>query len=77
MWAMVYFRELPVPLTEIDVDLLEIFFSFANTYTEKTVLHSYIKGKQENESKPTVQMMKRMGYTDEDIAKMDLRDGTE
>ena len=74
---MVYFRELPVPLKKISIDLLEIFFNFANTYTEKSVLQSYMKNKQEAESKPTVQMMKRLGYSEEDIAKMDLRDATE
>ena len=73
---MVYFRELPVQLKELNIDLLEIFFNFANTYTEKAVLQSYIKNKQEAESKPTVQMMKRLGYSEEDIAKMDLRDAT-
>ena len=77
MWAMVYFRELPVPLKELNIDLLEIFFNFANTYTEKAVLQSYIKSKQEAESKPTVQMMKRLGYSEEDIARMDLRDAAE
>jgi hypothetical protein len=74
---MAYFRELPVPLKELNVDLLEIFFNFANTYTEKAVLQSYIKNRQEAESKPTAQIMRRMGYSEADIAKMDLRDGTE
>lgn len=77
MWAMVYFRELPVPLKELNVDLLEIFFNFANTYTEKAVTQSYMKNRQETESKPTVQMMRRMGYSEEDMAKMDLRDAAE
>jgi hypothetical protein len=74
---MAYFRELPVPLKELDIDLLEIFFNFANTYTEKAVQQSYVKSKQEAESKPTVQLMRRMGYSEEDMAEMDLRDGTE
>jgi hypothetical protein len=75
MWAMVYFRELPVPLKGINTDFLEIFFNFANTYTEETILQSFIKNRQEAESRPTVQVMKRMGYSEEDIANMDLRDG--
>ena len=77
MWAMVYFRELPVPLKEISPDFLEIFFKFANTFTEKSILNGFTKQREEIESKPTVQRMKRAGYSDEEIANMDLRDGTE
>jgi Holliday junction resolvasome RuvABC DNA-binding subunit len=73
---MVYFRELPVPLREIDPDFLEIIFNFANTFTEESVLHSYAKHQQEEESKPTTETMRRLGYSEEDIAKMELRDGT-
>jgi hypothetical protein len=72
---MVYFRELPVPLRELNFDLLEIFFNFANTYTEESVLHGFTKTRQEEESKPTVGKMRRLGYSDEDIAEMDLRNG--
>ncbi|MDR0475753.1 MAG: hypothetical protein LBH43_19045 [Treponema sp.] len=74
---MVYFRELPVPLKEVDPAFLEIFFDFANTYTEKSVMESIIKHRQEKESKPTAEIMKRMGYSDEEIAGMDLRDAAE
>jgi hypothetical protein len=73
---MAYFRELPVPLKELDADILEIFFDFANTYSEKAVQQSYLKKKHELESRPTAQMMKQLGYSYEDIVKMDLRDGT-
>jgi DNA-binding transcriptional regulator YhcF (GntR family) len=57
----------------MDADFLEIFFSFANTYTEESVLHGFTKARQEEEAKPTIQKMKRLGYSDEEIAKMDLR----
>jgi hypothetical protein len=56
---------------------LGLFFKFANTFTEKTVQHGFLKQIQEYESKETVHKMKRLGYTDEDIAKMDLRDESE
>jgi hypothetical protein len=74
---MVYFRELPVPLKELNIDLLEIFFNFANTFTETKVQQGYEKSKKDDESKPTPQMMRRMGYSEADMAEMDLRDGTE
>jgi hypothetical protein len=38
-------------------------------------LYGFTKARQEAESKPTVEKMKRLGYSDEDIAGMDLRDG--
>ena len=75
MWAMAYFRELPVPLQGLDADFLEIFFNFANTYTEESVLHGYSKQRKEAESRPTPGLMKRFGYSDKEIANMDLRDG--
>jgi hypothetical protein len=75
MWAMAFLREFPVPLKETNPDFLEIFFKFANTYTEKSVLHGYAKEAGENESKPTAARMRRAGYSDEEIAGMDLRDG--
>jgi hypothetical protein len=68
---------LPVPLRELNLDFLEIFFNFANTYTEESVLHGFTKAKQETESKPTAETMKQLDYSDEEIAGMDLRDGTE
>jgi len=77
MWAMAYFRELPVPLKKLDPEFLEIFFKFANIFTEKGVQAGYAKQVEEAESRPTAEMMRRLGYTEEDIAKMELRDGTE
>jgi len=72
MWAMVYMREFPAPLSELDPDFLEIFFKFANSCTEESIRHGFLKNVKENDSKPTVERMKRLGYSDEDIAKMDL-----
>jgi hypothetical protein len=77
MWAVAYFRELPVPLKELDPEFLEIFFRFANTFTEKGIQTGYAKQAEEYESRPTAGMMRRLGYSEEDIAKMELRDGTE
>jgi hypothetical protein len=72
MWTMAYFRKLPVPIREIEPEFLEIFFNFANTYTEESVLQGYAKQRKEEESKPTVEKMKRLGYSYNDIAGMDL-----
>jgi hypothetical protein len=73
MWAVVYFRELPVPLRRIDENLLEIIFKFANTFTEESVLQGYTKRIKEAESEPTAELMKELGYSDEDIAEMDIK----
>ena len=72
MWAMAYFREFPAPLNELDPDFLEIFFNFANSCTEESIREGFLKNVKGNDSKPTVERMKRLGYSDEDIAKMDL-----
>jgi hypothetical protein len=72
MWAMVYFRALPVPLRELDHDLLEIFFNFANTYTEESVLKGYAKKRLEFGTAPAAEKLRGLGYSDEDIAGMDL-----
>jgi hypothetical protein len=66
---MVYFRELPVPLKELDPGFVEIFFDFANTYTEKSVLEWYIK---QRKTTPDADKFRRLGYTEEDIANMEL-----
>ena len=72
MWAVVYFRELAEPLSEVNPNLMEIIFNFANTFTEETVLHSYTKMTKEKESGPSAEMMRRLGYTEKDIAGMEL-----
>ena len=64
---MVYFRTLPVPLNEIDEDFLELFFNFANTYTENSILTGFLNDKQEQEKEASSEVLKELGYTDEDI----------
>jgi hypothetical protein len=73
MWAMMYFRTLPSPLRDLDPDFLEIFYNFANTYTEESVLRGYTKNREKEELGPTEDQMKNLGYSDEEIAGMDLR----
>ena len=73
MWGMVYFRELPVPLNEVDENLLEIMFNYANTFTEDSVLQGYTKRIKEAESEPTADIMKGLGYSDEEVAGMDIK----
>lgn len=64
---MVYFRTLPVPLNEIDEDFLELFFNFANTYTEDSILTGFLQDKQEQEKEASSEVLKELGYTDEDL----------
>lgn len=64
---MVYFRTLPVPLNEIDDDFLELFFNFANTYTEESILSGYVKQTVEKEKEVSEDDLKDLGYTDEDF----------
>ena len=64
---MVYFRTLPVPLNEIDNDFLELFFDFANTYTEDSILTGFLQDKQEQEKEASSEVLKELGYTDEDL----------
>lgn len=64
---MVYFRTLPLPLNEIDDDFLELFFNFANTYTESSILTGFLNNKQEKEKEVSEDALKELGYTDEDF----------
>lgn len=71
MWAVVYFRELPAALSEVDQNLLEILFNFGNTYTEDKIFHEYEK-KAKEASGPSESIMKRLGYSDSEVAGMEL-----
>ena len=51
---MVYFRELPVKLNDIDDDFIELFFRFANTFTEESILNGYLKDEMEKEKEINV-----------------------
>jgi hypothetical protein len=63
---------LPVPVAELDPAFVDIFFNFANTYTEESVLYSEVKRRKEKESIPGADMFRRLGYTEEQIASMEL-----
>jgi len=69
---MVYFRELPVPISELDPVFVDIFFEFANTFTEESVLYSEVKQRKEKEATPTADMFRSLGYSEKDIAEMDI-----
>jgi hypothetical protein len=69
---MVYFRVLPLPLRNLDPDFLEILFKFANTYTAESVYQGYTAQREKEESGPAADRMQALGYTDEDVAGMDL-----
>lgn len=67
---MVYFRELPLRLDDADDDLLELFFKFANTFTEESILNGYIRDEREKEKEIHEEELKDLGYSDEDILNM-------
>jgi len=46
-------------------------FNFANTFTEESVLQGYTKRIKET-SGPSADIMKGLGYSDEEVAGMDL-----
>ncbi len=62
MWAMIYFRELPVPIRELDENLLDFIFIFANTYTEESILHGYAQQKREEEREVSDNILEELGY---------------
>jgi len=64
---MVYFRTLPLPLNEIDEDFLALFFNFANTFTEESVLQGFIKEQDEKERAINDDLLRELGYSEEDI----------
>ena len=68
---MVYFRELPQPLNDTDIDLLDLFYKFANTFTEESILTGYIKDEIEKEKEIHDEELKDLGYSDEDILNME------
>lgn len=73
MWGMIYFRELPLPLSEYDNDALGFFFEFANTYTEESILKGYQAQKKRESDNASVEQMRALGYSDEDILNMNLK----
>ena len=68
---MAYFRELPLPLSEIDGDLAEVLFKFANTYTTESILHGYMKEEAERKKKISADDLRDLGYSEEDIMNME------
>jgi hypothetical protein len=63
---------LPAPISDLDPAFIDIFFNFANTYTEDSVLHSEVKRRKNRETAPTEERFRKMGYSEEEIANMDL-----
>lgn len=59
---MVYFRELPLPLGEIDDDFLGFFFRFANTYTEDSILRGYIDEESKKQKPVSDDVLAELGY---------------
>lgn len=67
LWAMVYFRQLPQPLTEIDDCFMGIFFNFATTFTEDSVLQAKIEERKKEKNATSAETLRNIGYSDEDI----------
>jgi len=69
---MVYFRELPAPIQELDPAFVDVFYEFANTFSEESILYAEIKGREEKKKEPSIDMLKDLGYSEEDMAGMNL-----
>lgn len=73
LWAIMYFRELSCQLSDVDDWFIEYFFKFATTYTEDSILQARVKERVKKDKKMSQDQMRDLGYTEEDIAKMDLK----
>lgn len=67
---MVYFRELNQPINELDDDFIDLFYKFANTFTEESILNGYLSDEAEKEKEIQEEQLKELGYSDEDILNM-------
>lgn len=70
---MAYFRACPQEIRN-NTDFEDIFFEFANSYTEESVRNAYQKMKKEEESKKDKDFFRSLGYSEEDIANMKLKE---
>ncbi len=66
-----YFRVLPETQRQ-DNDFIDIFFDFANSYTEESIRNAYLKEKHAETHKHDANFFRDLGYSEEDISKMDL-----
>ena len=62
---------MPLPLSEIDGDFAEVFFKFANTYTEESILRGYMKEEAERQREISADDLRDLGYSEEDILNME------
>jgi len=73
---MAYFRECPAELLKNE-DFIDIFFNFANTYTEDSIRLGIIQKqeKAEKEKSKNKDYFRGLGYSEEDIFFMGVEDG--
>jgi len=70
---MAYFRVLPQELKGTSDDFIDIFYDFANSYTEESVRAVYWKAKEEQSAAPEASDMRDiLGYTEEEMSGMEL-----
>lgn len=69
---MAYFRQCPADLMDNN-DFIDIFFNFANTYTEDSVRTGFLKVKKDENGIENIETMRKLGYTEKDISKMLLK----
>ena len=63
---------LPVPVSELDPAFIDVFYEFANTYSEESVRFAEMKRRKEKESAVNADLFRDLGYTEKEIAEMDV-----
>ncbi len=69
---MAYFRVANPQLTEND-DFIDIFFNFANTYTEDSIRDGILKARKKWKDRKDKDTMRSLGYSEEDIFYMGVK----
>lgn len=67
---MAYSRVLPQPINELSDEFIQLFFNFATTYTEESVLEFMLKRRKEEDESLNDDLMKELGYSEEDLLNM-------
>ena len=69
---MVYFRELPAPIQDLDPVFIDVFYDFANAFSEEAIRYAEMKHRKKRETEPASDIFRNLGYGEKDIAEMDI-----